>query len=233
MLCRTYSRDWLLTFREACTALPPGGGMEVHEIWDIHPEDGGAPGPHGPMAHSHPMGLERGGRPSYGGRGSAPMGMPGPPGPMGGDDRWKSGMRGGPGPMGGPPGPPGAPPAVQLCLMGAKPPKRERLHHLAYVTVSGADKWPVIRGPWRARAGARRNGRPRRHGRAALGHRGGQVAARPAAAAAAAGHAGRRARRPQRARRRLRANCEAAQDRQSLHRAALLHCVLLELAYGW
>lgn len=113
---KKYTRDWLLTFREACTALPPGGGMEVREIWDVHPEDGGPPGPHGPMAHGHPMGLERGGRPSYGGRGGAPMGMPGPPGPMGGDDRWKSGMRGGPGPMGGPPGPPGTPPGLSATL---------------------------------------------------------------------------------------------------------------------
>ncbi|KAK9839712.1 hypothetical protein WJX81_007820 [Elliptochloris bilobata] len=106
---KKYSRDWLLTFRKACTALPPGGGVEVREIWDIRPEDGGPPGPHGPMAHSHPMGLERGSRPSFGGGGGGggPMGMAPPPGPLGGDDRWKSGMRGGPGPMGGPPGPPG------------------------------------------------------------------------------------------------------------------------------
>jgi hypothetical protein len=118
---RHYSRDWLLTFREACTALPPGGGTEVREVWDIRAEDGGPPGPHGAMPHG-PMGLDRGGRGGFGGRGGGGgMGPPGPPGALGGDDRWKSGMCGGPGPMGGPPGPPGAhPAAAPACLPGAR-----------------------------------------------------------------------------------------------------------------
>ena len=61
------------------------------------------------------------------------------------------------------------------------------------------------------------------------------MAARPAAAAAAAGHAGRRAWRARHARRRLRADRQAAQERQALRRAPsvfLLSCRLALLRCG-
>lgn len=99
VVCRTYSRDWLMTFRDQCTSVPVG--LEAGS--DVMRESGQGP----------PSSVGRGG-PS-GGFDQRPRGGPPPQGPpgisMGGDDKqWKRGSMRGPDGM-----PPLGPPGTQLC----------------------------------------------------------------------------------------------------------------------